>query len=415
MISRDQDLTSLLRNASLAVLSLALGACATWQAPTDTSDAPLRARAVSEQKGGVGLSAAVLGPEDSLRMLGKDLTRAGVQPVWIEVRNDTDQFLWLLRAGTDPDYFSPLEVAWSAHVTLGGKTNEHIDEHFNELAFPNPIPARGASSGLLFTNAEPVTKLLNVDLLGDRSVVPFTLLLPVPGDAAGGRDVIHRYDEGEIVDYDDLDELRAALEALPCCADSTDGREGGDPINVVLIGRLDDIAAVGGRRGYRRSAEAAGAPQLLFGRSPDFVTRKLAQAGAPANWLRLWRAPLSFQGQLVLVAQAGRPVGGRFAPERPGDERLDADVDEARGLLIQDMMYSGGLDKLAFVSGVGAVPQAQPRATAGGGSYYTDGRRAVLFFTTQPLAFSDAQVLDWEPVLQEKTAEAKQEHAGGKK
>ncbi len=400
------------RIASLVGLALALGACATWQAPADTDDTSLRARAVSEQKGGVGLSAAVLGSEDSLRMLGVDVTTTGVQPVWIEVRNETDQFLWLLRAGTDPDYFSPLEVAWSAHVRLGGKTNERIDEHFDALAFPNPIPARGTSSGLLFTNAEPVTKLLNVDLLGDRRVVPFTLLLPVPGDAAGGRELLHRYGEGEVVDYDDLTQLRSALEALPCCATTADGREDGDPVNVVLIGRLDDLAAVGGRRGYRRSADAA--PQLLFGRPPDFVVRKLAQAGAPANWLRFWRAPLSFQGQVVIVAQTGRPVGGRFAQERASDERLDADVDEARDLLIQDLMYSGGLDKLAFVSGVGAVPQAQPRSTAGGDSYYTDGRRAVLFFTTRPLAYSDVQVLDWEPVLEEKTLEAEQGLVGEK-
>ena len=408
MSARDRGWICLLRIVSLAGLALVLGACATWQAPADVSDAPLRTRAVSQQKNGVGLSAAVLGPEDSLRMLGTDVTRSGVQPVWIEVRNDTDEFLWLLRAGTDPDYFSPLEVAWSAHVTLGGKTNARIDAHFDELAFPNPIPARGTSSGLLFTNTQPVTKLLNVDLLGDRRVVPFTLLLPVPGDAAGGRDVIYRYGDGEVVDYDDLDELRSALEVLPCCATAADGREGGDPLNVVLVGRLDDIAAAGSRRGYRRSAGEAGAPQLLFGRPPDFVVRKLAQAGAPANWVRFWRAPVSFQGQIVFVCQAGRPVGGRFARERSDDERLDADVDEARDLLSQDFMYSGGLDKLAFVTGVGAVPPAQPRATAGGGSYHTDGRRAVLFFTTRPLAFSDVQVLDWEPVLEEKTLEAEQ-------
>ena len=89
-------------------------------------------------------------------------------------------------------------------------------------------------------------------------------------------------------------------------------------------------------------------------------------------------------------------------------------MDEARGLLVQDFMYSGGLDKLAFVSGVGAVPRAAPRATADGGSYFTDGRRAVLFFTTRPLAFSEVQFLDWEPVLDEKTVEAEREIAGGK-
>ena len=135
----------------LVVVSIALAGCATWTAPVDTSDVPLRARAVTESKRDVQLSATVLGADDSLRLFGTDVTAAGVQPVWIEVRNDTDQVFWLLRSGTDPDYFSPLEVAWSAHFKFRGATNARIDEHFERLAFPNPIPPRGTSSGVLFT------------------------------------------------------------------------------------------------------------------------------------------------------------------------------------------------------------------------------------------------------------------------
>ena len=59
---------SAVRVAWLTVVTLAMSACATWQAPSDTGDAPLRARATTLSKGGVQLSAAVLGPEDSLRL-----------------------------------------------------------------------------------------------------------------------------------------------------------------------------------------------------------------------------------------------------------------------------------------------------------------------------------------------------------
>jgi hypothetical protein len=130
----------------------------------------------------------------------------------------------------------PLEVAWLAHGILSPGTNARIDEHFNQLAFPNPIPARGTSSGILFTNPQPVTKLLTVDLLGSRMMIPFTLLLPVPGDIAGANDVVHPYPANEISDYEDLDALRHALEGLPCCAATADGRQVGEPLNVVLIG-----------------------------------------------------------------------------------------------------------------------------------------------------------------------------------
>lgn len=399
---------SVTRLSMLMGTMLMLHACATWQAPIDTSGAPLRTRAQSQERGNVRLSATVLGAEDSVRMFGTDVTRTGVQPVWLEVRNDSDQFLWLLRSGTDPDYFSPLEVAWSAHVRMGGSTNAQIDDLFDRLAFSNPIPAHGTSSGILFTNAQPVTKLLIVDLLGTRTLVPFTMILPVPGEAEAVGNLLHPYAADEITRYDDPEQLRRAIEALPCCATTTsDGA--GDPLNVVVIGALDDVAAAASRRGYRRTLEMNQTSQQLFRRPPDLFVRKTAQAGAPANWLRAWRAPISYRGQVVFLVQAGRPVGGRFAEEHDERVRLHPDVDEARNLLIQDFMYSGGLQALAFASGVGTVPRAHPRRTGDGSGYFTDGLRAVLFIGTRPRAFSEVEILDWEPVLQESAVEAARE------
>jgi hypothetical protein len=334
-------------------------------------------------------------------MLGRDVTADGVQPVWIEVTNDTEAVLWLLRSGADPDYFSPLEVAWPAHGTLSPGTNARIDEHFNQLAFPNPIPVRGMSSGILFTNPQPVTKLLTVDLLGSRMMIPFTLFLPVPGDIVGGaKEVVHQYPATEIANYEDLDGLRRALAGLPCCATTIDGGDG-EPINVVLIGHLDDIAAAANRRGYRRDQSAADASQRLFGRKADLTVRKRAQAGASTSWVRVWRAPLSYRGEMVFAAQAGRPIGGRFPAEGSQGLRLHADVDEVRNDLIHDFMYSGGLEKLAFVSGVGAVRADQPRTLPGGDRYFTDGRRVALFLSTRPRTFADVEILQWEPILPE--------------
>ena len=381
------------------VLSMLLAGCATWTAPVDTSDAALRARAVTESNRGVQLSATVLAAADARRLLGSDVTATGVQPVWIEVRNETDQVLWLLRSGTDPDYFSPLEVAWSAHVKFGGATNARIDKHFERLAFQNPIPPRGTSSGILFTNPQPVTKLLNVDLLGNKRMIPFTLFLPVSADAPEAEALIHRYEATAISHYDDPAALREELARLPCCASTVEGDATGQPLNVVLVGRLDDIGAAFVRRGYRRVETGVGADQRMFGRPPDLQLRKQAQAGAPASWVRVWRAPISHGGQLVFLAQAGRPVGGRNRADDVAAVRLHPDVDEVRNSLIQDFMYSGGLEKLAFVRGVGAVPAERPRRLASGDRYFTDGRRATLFLGTRPLTISDVEVLDWEPVL----------------
>ena len=385
-----------------AVLQLVLAGCASWQIPTEVDDLALRARAVSATAQEVRLSAAVLGAEDSRRMFGADINGTGIQPVWVQVENKSPQMLWLLRSGTDPDYFSSLEVAWSLHTPLASAGNAALDEYFNMLGFHSPIPPGATRAGIIFANPHRRTRLLNVDLVGQRKMIPFTLFLPVPDEApdVGLIQIRQRYAKTEGPEYADPDALRTALEQLPGYGTGTDGTTSGDPANVVMVGELADIGAALVRRGFRRDTMDVDDAQRLFGRVPDVVVRKAGQGGVPANWIRLWLAPLRYQGQAIFLVQAGRPVGGRFAVAEGKDLMLHPDVDEARNLLIQDLLYSGGLAKLGFVGGVGAAPVTQPRDSLAGTKYYTDGLRAVMFFATRPLALSDAQILDWTPFPQ---------------
>jgi hypothetical protein len=391
-------------------LLLTLAGCATWQPPADVSDAPLRTRAVTEARDDVRVSAAVLDAADTRRMLGADLDRTIIQPVWIEVRNGTPQPLWLLRSGTDPDYYSPLEVAWSLHTPLASDTNAHINDHLDRLALKNPIEPGATHAGILFTNPQRLTKVLNVDLLGRRTLIPFTLFLPVPDDAAGTGLALFQYPDPQIIEYTDHGELRAALERLPCCAHDAPGAARGDPLNVVLVGELADIGAAMVRRNYRRDARADDMAQQVFGRPPDVVLRKQAQAGAPSTSMRVWLAPIRFEGRSVYLVQAGRPVGGRSAPREATGITLHDDVDEARNLLIQDMVYSGGLEKLGFVTGVGEASEAQPQTAVDGIGYHTDGLRAVLFLAKRPLSLADVEFLRWVPYLERREPPASEEN-----
>ncbi|OLL27995.1 hypothetical protein BTH42_29855 [Burkholderia sp. SRS-W-2-2016] len=396
-------------------LCFALAGCSTWQSPASTDASPLRARAVTASGRDVRVSAAVLGSDDSKRMFGADLNAAGIQPVWIEVVNTSSQPLWLLRTGTDPRYFSPREVAWSMHSLLGGATNARMDEYFDQLGFRNPIPAGATHSGLLFTNPDRGTKLCNIDLFADRTLIAFSLFLQVPDDAGNPRfhETLFHYADAEVSDYDDLDSLRAALERLPCCATDAGATAPGDPLNAVFVGPIDNIGAAFVRRGYHNYKHDFDFAQRLYGREPDIVLRKREPVGAPATRLRGWLAPVRFRGQAVYVAQIGRPVGGRFTSGEPASGALQADVDEARNLLVQDMVYSGGLERLGFVYGVGPVPASHPRTTLDGSSWHTDGLRAVLFFATRPLGLADVEFLDWVPYLhpadQEKAKEKSDE------
>jgi len=392
-----------LRNAAGSVILLIIFAgCATWTAPTNIDDAPLRERAVTATRQDVQVSAAVLGSEDSKRMFGADINKANVQPLWIEVQNRTSQPLWLLRSGTDPDYFSPLEVAWSMHTLLGGATNASIDDHFNKLGFRNPILPGETRTGIVFTNPDRDPKLVNIDLFGNRTLVPFSLFVHVPDDVSDSRLALtlFQYPNTEITDYHDLASLRAAIERLPCCASDQHKTTGADPLNVVVVGNLGDIGAALVRRSYRRNLRDGDLDQWVYGRKPDVVLRKEAQAGVAATSIRAWLTPIRFNGALVYVVQVGRPVGGRFVHGGAAADVLHGDVDEARNFLVQDMMYSGGLDKLGFANGVTPAPEARPRTTLNGAPYHTDGLRAVMFFATRPLSFTNVEILDWVPYLE---------------
>ncbi len=378
-----------------------LDGCATWQAPEVVDDSALRARAVFDSDRDVTLSASVLSAADSQALFGTDLVSSGVQPVWIEVSNQSSHTLWLLRSGTDPSYFSPLEVAWPLHKKFAKASNDRIDAYFDALAFENPVPPGTTRSGILFTNPHLKTRVLNVDLLGQQTLFPFTLFLPVPGEYdAEAESALQRLKASSHTDYQDSEEFRAALEQLPCCA------TGGEPINVVFVGAISDIGAALIRREYRLRRLPGDDRQTLFGRPPDLVARRAGRSGVPAGWLRMWVAPLQFQGKAVMVVQSGRPAEGRFAEGDASRQTLYPDVDESRNLLIQDLLYSGGLAQLGFVRG--SAPIAETEAASDGSElrFHTDGLRAVLFFVTRPLALSDVELLDWVPALQQRIDEA---------
>jgi len=202
------------------------------------------------------------------------------------------------------------------------------------------------------------------------------------------------YPESEITDIPDLASLRRAHAQLPCCATNNEGGRG-EPLNVVLVGTSADIASATVRRNYRRDLRDDDATQRLFGRAPDHVLRKRAQAGSPATWIRLWTTPMRFEGKDVFVGQVGRPVGGRFVAAGASAPVLHADVNEARNLVVQDMMYSGGLERLGFVTG--------------GPADDSDGLRAVMFFAVRPRSLADVEFLDWEPYLERREAAARTE------
>ena len=86
----------------------------------------------------------------------------------------------------------------------------------------------------------------------------------------------------------------------------------------------------------------------------------------------------------------------RFTTRTIVTHKIDPDVDETRSYLTQDLLYSQGLLKFAYVKGVGAAPIDSPRQNLTGDPYFTDGLRAVLCVSSKPVDIEKVEFIEWE-------------------
>jgi hypothetical protein len=388
------------------------------------SHAAYVARARSGTQGEVRVSAAALSADESAAVYGSPLADKLIQPVWIEVENNEDVPYWMMFAGLDPNFFPASEAAEAMAAGGSSRKLEELDRRFKELAFRNPVPPGGMVAGFVLTNSHEGVKLLQIDLFADRRSRSFSFLAVVPGlrtDYSESR--VFRRDiaaDGGVVNFTDDPEFRAALEALPCCATNKDGSRNGDPLNLVIIGGIDDAFASLVRRGWspteatwkgsvmrmmssalsrERYPYAPISNLYLFGRPQDIALQKARDNIHQRNHLRLWRSAMLYHGQPVWVGQISRDIGSRLTIHSPTltTHKIDPDVDEAARALMEDLVYSQGLRAIGLVKGVGAAPKSAPRENLTTDPYYTAGMRTVLLFNSTPTSLTQIEVLPWEP------------------
>jgi hypothetical protein len=174
-----------------------------------------------------------------------------------------------------------------------------------------------------------------------------------------------------------------------------------EPVNLVIIGSLDDWTTAFLRRGYSYQALT---PRYLFNRTQDLSGKKLNRGYtlAQANTIRLWQTPIRYRGKPVWVGQTSVRQGGRFALKGPAEVTLPVDphVDVARLDLIQDLAYSQALIKIGFVKGAGQS-QSSPAEKASADVYYTtDGLRTILVFGDRPASLGEIDFFDWERLVE---------------
>lgn len=406
------------QSAILATALIAQG-CAASDKPNEAQFPSYIDRAETQAQNGLTVTAGLPTAGEAREIYGVDLAGKLIQPVWIEIRNDTEYPYWLLPAGLDPNHFSASEAAYAFRTSDPG--DESIRRRFDALSFRNPVMPGSTVSGFVLANLDEGVKVIDVDVVSRHGAKSFTFIAVDPTFSFVSKriDFESIYRQDELIDVEGEDKLRALLEALPCCTTNANGDEAGDPLNLVLIGAFREIAGAMVRRGWHPteiiSAESVWrtiaaflrgsryryspiSPLYVFSRPQEFAAQKARSSIHERNHARFWLTPIRYRGRAVFVGQISRDIGIKYTLKSPtiSTHKIDPNVDEARRYLLEDLAYSQALDRIGFVRGVGAADKGAPRTNLVGDPYYTDGLRAVLFIEPRPRALNEIDLIEWE-------------------
>ena len=393
-----------------------LAGCATYR-PPETPYRDFLERIEWQEKGDLRVGAVVLSSKESRAAFNTKLAKSLVQLIWIEIENDTDEEQIVMLLSIDPNYYSPSEAAWTTR-SLGERRGSEKMAYFASQHLPVSIPPHSRENGFVYTNYDPAVKQFVVKLIGETETHTFDFLQALKGyqiDFAQV-DFENLYPAEEARDLD-LNGLRSYLESLPCCVLGGDEKTPGDPLNLVIVGPGMGIVGTFVRNGwdltetvrfgtawkttmssmfgrYYRTSPVS--PLFLFGRGQDMAFQRARKTVDERNHLRLWLAPVTFQGQDVWIGQISRDIGVKLSSRTFVTHRIDPVIDEARLYVLFNLASSGYLDQFGFVKGVGPSLRADPRINYTKDPYYTDGFRVVLFLNSEFHEYLDINVVPWE-------------------
>ena len=404
----------------IALCLLAVAGCASVENKTPETSETYLDRAQTQTEGPIRVIAAVPSAKETQQLFGAPLYQRNVQPVWLEIENKGSVSVRFLPVGLDPFYYTPIEAAHvSKEGNQGGNNTARVRRFHSEGMGAMAVPPGATRSGFVFTSLDEGTKTFNVDLVSDdKEAYLFTFFIPVPGLRVDHQNVDwdNLYAEEELLSLEDTGALIGALESYPCCTTDKKAQGQGDPLNLVVIGELDDVYYAFLRAGWDETETIYGGSGIktlssffsggeyryspvsglyVFGRPQDVALQKARDNIHERNHLRLWLTPARYQGLPVFIGQISRDIGVRFSKRTITTHEIDPDVDETREFLLEDLAYAQSLAAFAYVGGVGKAPIDAPRSNLTGSPYFTDGHRVVLWVTATPTSIADIKVLEW--------------------
>jgi hypothetical protein len=420
--------------ARVACLALALAGCAAPPA-LPTGEAPEFSDLKSKSAEGVTVSVAILTDAQARQHFGADLGKHELQALWLSVRNDTDERMWFLRTILDPDHYSAEEAALLVEGDLPKSARAGLHQYFRDESVRTLMIPRAVTEGFVFlprieggryvdvrlqTAARPDAASPGGQASSGARELRFDFALPLPdGDFDYERLDPARTYAGRTLPSLTIDELRATLERLPCCAADADGHPGGDPLNIVLIGDASDVMNSLTRSGWsfthrislrtvQREVGAAisGDPYAvapvsslyLFDRKQDVALQRARRSISQRNHMRLWMAPFLFEERNVWIGQVSRDIGVKVTPRSPTltTHVIDPEVDTTRQYLMHSLVAQGFVDRFGFVKGSAYAARTAPRYNLTKDPYHSDGMRLVVILAREPITVDRIRSLAWE-------------------
>ena len=377
-----------------------LSGCAGFH-PQPLDEIGFESRALAKTERGVTISAVALGPEEARAAFGVPMIDRGIQPVWVRVENAREETLYLLTLLFDPLYFTPTEAAFINHTWLDSDSNARMDALFRGHALPEQIDGGTTVEGFLYVTPDLGAKLLNFVYvgLGVENAIAIRIVAPVPGLDTPPVDISTLFDPNEIQDLKSEEELRVAIEVLPCCVTDQSGEIEADPLNFVLIGKpeLGLAALIGGGWDATETVTTASSWKTTmsflfgsayryspvsdlyaFGRKQDAAFQIAREDIDERNHLRVWLAPLRFKGTRVWVGAISRDIGVIMSGFGT-THKIDPDVDSERWYLVQSLARAQLLKRYGFAKGGPVSHPENPRILLEPKNiYYSDGLRVVM-------------------------------------
>ncbi len=391
-------------------LSVVVAACSVTPYKHESfDDFNIEQRAVTQELGAFKVRASVPGDEEAAQLFGIDLTRRGIQAVWLEVTNKTGARARFAPYSVDHGYFPPHEVAYMYRKQFSKQGWLDMEKRFFELSMPRYIGAGDTVSGFVFTHAEIGTKSFNVDIFytdGESGLEHFTFFINVPGFTPDHAKIDFQgiYPTKKISNVD-LATFRHTVAELTCCTTNSDGRGKGPPIEIILVAKGADLLQALLRAGWsetssKRSEKYLTAAEYFLGRPADAIFRKGRDKTTERNEMAVWLAPIRVDGVPVWVAQMKHAIGRRYEIEEQFlGVQLDPDINDGRNYLLQDLWYAQALKQFAWSDSSIRVPKASPELDFNNNAWFSDGYRAIIWVSGEPVSLSEVTNLQWDYAL----------------